>query len=266
MNQSKSSRPATHGTRRPRVSSTRQPGVHAGPRYGILGGTFDPPHVGHLVLAQEVYVRMSLDRVWFLPAREPPHKAGRSISSVADRLAMLERAVAADERFMVSTVELNRPGPSYTVDTLRELRSLWGDDAWMVLILGWDMIAYLPKWHDAAGVVAGADQIAAVRRPGIVTSDDELATLEAQLPGLREKLVIVPAPQLAISGTEIRTRVAQMLPVRYLTPDAVATYIETRALYRDADADASQPDRTIQAARIDQAGGQTDEICRSRPQ
>lgn len=234
MNQSKSSHPVTHGGRHPHVSSTRQPGVHAGPRYGILGGTFDPPHVGHLVLAQEVYVRMSLDRVWFLPAREPPHKAGRSISPVADRLAMLERAIAADERFAVSTVELERPGPSYTVDTLRELRELWGADAWMVLILGWDMLAYLPNWHDAAGVIAGANQIAAVRRPGVVAAEADLARLEDQLPGLREKVMVVPAPQIAISGTEIRTRVAQMLPVRYLTPDAVATYIEARALYRDA--------------------------------
>lgn len=231
MNQSNSSRSATRGGRRTR-RSVPQKRVHAGPRYGILGGTFDPPHLGHLVVAQEVYVRMGLDRVWFVPAGRPPHKPQRSISPAADRLAMLERAIAADDRFAVSTIEMERPGPSYTVDTLRELRALWGDDAWMVLILGWDMLEYLPKWHDAEGVIAGADQIAAVHRPGFVADDGDIARLETQFPGLRAKLELVPGPQLAISGTEIRARVAQLLPVRYLTPDAVASYIEMQSLYR----------------------------------
>lgn len=175
---------------------------------------------------------MGLDRVWFVPAGQPPHKAKRSISPAAERLAMVERAIAGDERFAVSTVELERPGPSYTVDTLRELRTLWGDDAWMVLILGWDMLKYLPKWHDAEHVIAGADQIAAVHRPGFVADDDDIAQLDGQFPGLRAKLTLVPGPQLAISGTEIRARVAQLLPVRYLTPDAVASYIEMQSLYR----------------------------------
>ena len=235
MSESKSKRSATRGGPRPRVSGVRQTGVHAGPRYGILGGTFDPPHLGHLALAQEVYTRMSLDRVWFLPAREPPHKPGRAISSAADRLAMLERALASDVRFAVSTVELERPGPSYTVDTLAELRARWGAGVWMALIIGWDMLAYLPQWRDAAGVIARADQIVATHRPGVPAPEGEVARLEEQLPGLRAKLTVLPAPQLAVSGTEIRTRVAQMLPVRYLTPDAVATYIEMRALYRVVD-------------------------------
>ena len=231
MNQSNSSRPATRGGRRTRRSFP-QKRVHAGPRYGILGGTFDPPHLGHLVVAQEVYARMGLDRVWFVPAGQPPHKAQRTISPAADRLAMVERAIAADDRFAVSTIELERSGPSYTVDTLRELRALWGDDAWMVLILGWDMLEYLPKWHDAQGVIASTDQIAAVYRPGFVSDDSDIARLEERFPGLRTKLALVPGPQLAISGTEIRARVAQLLPVRYLTPDAVATYIEMQSLYR----------------------------------
>lgn len=246
-----SSHPVTRGGRRPRRSSVRQAGVQAGPRYGILGGTFDPPHLAHLVVAQEVYVRLALDRVWFLPAGEPPHKPGRSISTAADRLAMVERAIAADDRFAVTTVELERPGPSYTVDTLRELRALWGASAWIVLILGWDMLEYLPNWHDAAGVIAGADQIAAVHRPGFTADDCDIATLENQLPGLRAKLVLVPGPQLAISGTEIRSRVAQQLPVRYLTPDAVASYIEMRSLYRKE----THADHRDQKSRVNQAGG-----------
>src|SRR6478672_13706238 len=95
------------------LPDTQESRVHAGPRYGILGGTFDPPHLGHLVVAQEVYVRLGLDRVWFVPAGQPPHKAQRTISPAADRLAMFERAIAADERFAVSTIELDSPGPSY---------------------------------------------------------------------------------------------------------------------------------------------------------
>lgn len=235
VGQSKSSRPAARGRQRRRASSGQQTGVQAGPRYGILGGTFDPPHLGHLVLAQEVYTRMALDRVWFLPAREPPHKVAKQVSPAADRLAMVERAIEADERFTVSTVELERPGPSYTVDTLRDLRAQWGAGAWMVLILGWDMLEYLPEWHNAAGVVARADQIAAVHRPGFVATESDLTELEARLPGIRAKLALVPAPQLAISGTEIRARVARRSPVRYLLPDSVISYIEMRGLYREVD-------------------------------
>jgi nicotinate-nucleotide adenylyltransferase len=225
-------RPVPHSTRRTRLATRRQTGVHAGPRYGILGGTFDPPHLGHLVLAQEVHARLALDRVWFLPAREPPHKAGALISPAADRQIMVERAIAGDERFALSTVELERAGPSYTVDTLGELRAQWGADAWIVLILGWDMLEYLPKWHDAVGVVARADQIAAAHRPGFVADEGDLVALEQQIPGIRQKLALVAVPQLAISGTDIRARVAQMLPVRYLLPDGVAAYIQSRGLYR----------------------------------
>lgn len=235
MSQSKSRSPVTRGRQRTHASTTRQTGVHAGPRYGILGGTFDPPHLGHLVLAQEVYARMALDRVWFLPAREPPHKANKTVSSAAERLAMVEQAIASDERFAVSTVEFERPGPSYTVDTLRDLRALWGADTWIVLILGWDMLEYLPKWYDPAGVISHANQIAAAHRPDFVASESDISRLEERLPGLRAKLALVPAPQLAISGTEIRARVAQALPVRYLVPDAVALYIEERSLYRGVD-------------------------------
>ena len=233
VNQNKRVGTSTRG-RRSRATAEQQTGVHAGPRYGILGGTFDPPHLGHLALAQEVHVRMALDRVWFVPTREPPHKVGKRISAAADRLAMVERAIAADARFAVSTVELERPGPSYTIDTLGELRARWGADTRMVLILGWDMLEYLPQWHNAAGVVDRSDGIAAVHRPGVVADESDLARLDEQLPGLREKLTLIQAPQLAISGTEIRARVAQMMPVRYLTPDSVAAYIEMRGLYKSA--------------------------------
>ncbi len=202
------------------------------PHYGILGGTFDPPHIGHLALAQEVYVRLALDRVWFMPAGTPPHKAGREISPAHHRRAMIERAIADDPRFGLLTIELERAGPSFTSETLGLLRQQWEPSTAITLILGWDMLAYLPQWHDPAGVIAAVDQIAAVHRPGFAAQPAELEQLEAQLPGLTQRLVVLPAPQLDIAATSIRERVALGWPIRYLVPDAVCHYIEDQRLYQ----------------------------------
>jgi len=216
--------------------------MHAPLRYGILGGTFDPPHIGHLALAQEAYARLGLDRVWFIPTGTPPHKAGRPISSGADRRAMVELAIAGDERFALSTIELKRPGPSYTVETLHTLRAQWcgADNAggnndgevWIGFLVGWDMLASLPEWHDPSGVLAALDGLIAAHRPGFTADDAELDRLEAQLPGLRKRLTLLPAPQLDLAATSLRERVAAGLPIRYLAPDAVCAYIEEHRLYR----------------------------------
>lgn len=205
--------------------------VRSGPRYGILGGTFDPPHIGHLALAQEVFVRLRLDCVWFVPAGSPPHKAGRPISAAEHRRAMVELAIADDPRFALSTVELDREGPSYTSETLIELRRQWGERVWMAFAFGWDMLLYLPEWHEPEHVIAALDCLAAVHRPGTSTQVGELDPLEARLPGLREKLVVLPSPQLEISASELRERVASGLPIRYLVPDTVCRYIEEHGLY-----------------------------------
>ncbi|HZC05809.1 MAG TPA: nicotinate-nucleotide adenylyltransferase [Ktedonobacterales bacterium] len=204
-------------------------------RYGILGGTFDPPHLGHLALAQEAYARLDLDRVWFAPAAAPPHKQGHTISSAMDRRAMVELAIADDERFGIDTVDLDRPGPAYTVETLRLLRERWGESAWIGFIIGWDMLLSLPTWREPASALALLDALIAARRPGYSEPDDDeeaaLAELERRLPGVRARLVILPGPQLAISSSDLRERVARDLPVRYLTPDRVRAYITARALY-----------------------------------
>src|SRR5512146_1007835 len=170
--------------------------MRAGVRYAILGGTFDPPHIGHLALAQEAVARLRLDRVWFMPAAAPPDRRGRVGASARGRAAVVELAIARDERFGLDRADLDRPGPSYTVDTLDILRARWGPEAWIGFILGWDMLLYLPEWHDPAGVLARLD-----------------------------------APQLEISSTWLRERVAAGLPVRYLTPDPVQAYISRRGLY-----------------------------------
>ncbi|MEO7000951.1 MAG: nicotinate-nucleotide adenylyltransferase [Ktedonobacterales bacterium] len=207
--------------------------MHAPLRYGILGGTFDPPHIGHLALAQEAYARLGLDRVWFLPAGAPPHKVGRPISAGADRRAMVELAIAGDARFALCTVELERPGPSYTVETLQTLRAQWGADVWIGCVVGWDMLTLLPEWYDAPGVLAALDGLIAAHRPGFEADDVELAQLEARLPGLRERLTLLPSPQLDLAATSLRERVAAGLPIRYLAPDAVCSYIQEHGLYRD---------------------------------
>jgi len=200
-------------------------------RYGILGGAFDPLHIGHLALAQEVYAQLGLDRVWFIPTGVPPHKQGQTITPAPQRLAMVERAIAGDARFAVSAIELARPGLSYTVDTLRQAREEWGADVWLCFIVGWDMLSSLPQWHDAPGVLAALDQLAATHRPGFVADSATLTTLEEALPGLRAKLSLVPAPQLELASTDLRQRVANGLPIRYLVPDVVCDYIAEHGLY-----------------------------------
>jgi nicotinate-nucleotide adenylyltransferase len=148
---------------------------------------------------------------------------------------MTAAAIAGDPRFALSRIELERAGTSYTVETLRLLRDEWGTGTSLVLILGWDMLASLPTWHDAAGVIAQADQLAAAHRPGFPPGEHELDELEARLPGLRAKLTLIPAPQLDLAATAIRERVALGLPIRYLIPDAVREYVEREELYRDRD-------------------------------
>jgi nicotinate-nucleotide adenylyltransferase len=212
----------------------RLPGATArtGPRYGVLGGTFDPPHLAHLVVAQEVYARLALDRVYFLPAGQPPHKQGRAISPAADRCAMVERAIAGNAAFALSRVDVDRAGPSYTSETLRLLRAAWPPEIAITLILGWDMLLDLPTWHDPTAVVRQVACLAVTHRPGYDTDSTQLAALASVLPELREKLTLVPVPQLAISASDLRARVASGLPVRYLVPDGVAEYIAVQRLYR----------------------------------
>lgn len=203
-------------------------------RIGILGGTFDPIHYGHLVIAQEAAARLDLDQVLFIPTGHPPHKVDERVSPGHHRLTMVELAIADDPRFALSRVELERTGPSYTVDTLVDLHSsmdIQGARAWF-LIIGGDMLADLPQWRDPRGIVAQVAGIAAMYRPGFVIAADQIAALEVQVPGLRGVLKPIEAPQIAVSSTMLRARVAAGLPIRYLTPDPVVAYIAAQGLYR----------------------------------
>jgi nicotinate-nucleotide adenylyltransferase len=198
----------------------------AAERIGLLGGTFNPPHVAHLVCAQEAFVQLGLDRVIFVPVHEPPHKEVEADPGVEHRVELCRRAVAGDERFAVSRIEADVPGRSYTVDTLRRLHeSSPGNE--LTFIVGGDMAHALPTWHEPEAVLALA-RLGVAEREGVRRADivERLAGL-----GDADRIRFFDMPRLDISSSIIRRRVAAGRPIRYLVPDAVAEYIESARLY-----------------------------------
>ena len=200
-----------------------------GEKIGILGGTFNPPHLGHLVMAMDAMEEARLDRVVFVPAARPPHKLHLAdIAPADDRLAMTRLAVTDEPRFSVSDVELRRGGPSYTVDTLRALAGeLPGAE--LCLIIGGDTLRELPSWR-AVEEILGLCRVITVARPGF-----DRERMRPALPGdWPERLLagVVAGHGLDISSTDIRLRVASGRCIRFLVPDAVAAYIAQRNLYR----------------------------------
>lgn len=184
---------------------------------GLLGGSFDPVHHGHLIVARVAAEALGLDEIRFVPAREQPFKVGRHGASAADRAVMLELAVAGSDGFAVERAELERPGPSYTVDTLEALKRREPGTAFTIL-LGADAAAELPAWHRAADL-PGLARIVVFARPGSPAAPSPLAA------------ATIDVPAVDISATEIRRRVGAGLPVRYWVPDAVAEYIDRHRLY-----------------------------------
>lgn len=202
-----------------------------GERIGILGGTFDPVHYAHLAIAEEVYCALSLTRVLFVPAGLPPHKRGAGVTPAEQRVAMLSLAIRANPHFALSLVDVQRAGPSYTVDTLRLLRREWGARAHFYLIIGGDSLRDLPTWQDPAGILSQAT-IVALTRPGYADASAAQAGLAACLPGSEQRLIVVEGPRMDLSATELRQRVAAGRPIRYQTPDRVADYIRRQRLYQ----------------------------------
>ncbi len=202
-------------------------------RVGLMGGTFDPIHYGHLVIAEEVRATLDLTEMVFVPAGQPPHKPGRAITAAEHRLAMLELAIASNPHFTISLVDLERAGPSYTAETLQLLNEQWGADTAIYFVIGWDSLEYLLTWHDPAGILEQLTYLVAVHRPGHTEVPGYLEALEARLPGIKQRLLTVPAPQLDISATDLRQRVAEERPIKYQTPEAVEQYIVQHSLYRN---------------------------------
>jgi nicotinate-nucleotide adenylyltransferase len=197
---------------------------------GLLGGTFNPPHLAHLVCAQQALEQLELDRVLFVPVGVAPHKRVEAEPGVEHRVAMCEAAVADDERFGVSRADADRDGPAYTVDLLRALSG--GDDE-LTFIVGGDMAHSLPVWRDPEGVLALA-RLGVAEREGVRRAD--ISERLSGLAGAAERVRFFDMPRLDISSSLIRRRAAAGRSIRYLVPDAVAEYIEREGLYRQAPA------------------------------
>jgi nicotinate-nucleotide adenylyltransferase len=196
-------------------------------RIGVLGGTFDPVHYGHLHVANVVRNALELDRIIWIPAGRPPHKRGQIVSSDRDRLAMLELALAGSPSDEISTVDIERSGPSYTADTLEMLRDTMGP-AQLYFLMGEDSLRDLPTWHDPERIVNAAE-LAVVGRPGVLA---DLATVAESIPQVLKRAHIIPSIELEVSSSDIRRRVRDGESIQGLVPPPVANYIATHNLYR----------------------------------
>jgi len=198
-------------------------------RLGVMGGTFDPVHFGHLVTAEEALVQFNLDKVVFMPTGRPVRKTHKHVSSAEDRYLMTVIATASNPDFEVSRLEIDRPGDTYTVDTMLQLRDLYGPRTELFFISGADAVREILTWKDA-GRVAELCTFIAATRPGF---DTDLGSLRAPEGAAVPRVEAMAVPALAISSSDIRQRVAARRPVRYLLPEAVAAYVEKNGLYRE---------------------------------
>ena len=202
-------------------------------RIGIFGGTFDPIHLGHLILAEQCREQAGLDQVWFIPAARPPHKLDRPLTRFDQRVEMIALAIAGQPAFRIDELEKDRAGPSYTADTVGELRRLHPScEFW--LLFGADAVADLPSWREPARVIAQAGLIV-TGRPGhpIPALDQVRAMLHVSDPS-ELRYQTVEAPLIDISSRDLRRRVAAGKSIRYMVPRAVECYIEEKKLYRDS--------------------------------
>jgi nicotinate-nucleotide adenylyltransferase len=195
-------------------------------RVGILGGAFNPPHIGHLVCAQEALILLELDRVLWVPVGEAPHRELQDDPGAEARLEMVELAIADDERFTTSRIEIDREGPSYTSDTLEFLLEQSPDDE-LFLILGGDQAAALPTWHEPDKVLERAS-VAVFER--MSWGRNAIIIKIGRMPGV-ERVLYLDMPLIQVSSSAIRRRVREGVPIRYLTPDRVVEYIATNELY-----------------------------------
>lgn len=195
---------------------------------GVFGGTFDPPHIGHLVLALEAQWTLSLERVLWVVTAQPPHKPDAPISPVEIREEMVRTAIAGIPVFALSRADIDRPGPHYAVDTMRWLSRRHPGTRWAYLI-GADSLRDLPTWHMPEALLQAVDVLGVMRRPEV---NLDLDALEAQLPGLGQKARFFEAPLIGVSASDIRRRVREGKPYRFLVPPGVPEIVEKHHLYR----------------------------------
>jgi nicotinate-nucleotide adenylyltransferase len=198
-------------------------------KMGVFGGTFDPVHMGHLIIAEDLRQKLDLQEILFVPAGQPWLKQRKSISAAEDRLEMVILATASNRHLNVSTIEIERPGPTYSVDTVIDLKAGLGAGVRIYLIAGYDALEELHRWKEPERLIEMC-QLVGVKRPGYDRLD--LRSVECAVPGVSQRIMRVDAPQIDISSNEIRGRVARGLSIRYLVPEAVEEYIRANNLYR----------------------------------
>jgi nicotinate-nucleotide adenylyltransferase len=197
---------------------------------GILGGTFDPVHNGHLIVADVARAQLNLNEVLFIPTGQPWLKPERVITAAEHRLNMLRLALDDTPNFSVSEIEIQRPGPTYTIDTLNTLKEQLNAEDELFFIVGQDSLMQLPQWHEVTDLIELCYFVAAPR-PGVKKPD--LKALEAEIPGVTQRVMLMKQPQIDISATDIRERVTRGLSVRHLVPEPVNRYIKENRLYAD---------------------------------
>jgi nicotinate-nucleotide adenylyltransferase len=197
-------------------------------KIGVLGGTFDPIHMGHLKVAEEVTARLNLSETIFMPAGQSWLKADNLISPAEQRIGMLRLALAGKPYFKLSTMEVDRPGPTYTVDTMAELKRQLGPAVELFFILGWDNLSQLPQWHKPSRLIELC-RLVAVPRVGFPAPD--LESLDAALPGLSQRVILLQEPRIDINASIIRQRVSRGLSINNLVPEPVERYIKEHRLY-----------------------------------
>ena len=198
-------------------------------RIGIFGGTFNPPHLGHLILAMEACDQLQLDRLLWMLTPDPPHKLHLTITPVETRLELLKAAINHEPKFEISTLEMKRPAPQYAVDTIREVKERF-PGVELYYLIGGDSLHDFPEWYHPRQIIDMTEGLGVMRRPG---DQIDLSLLEQQLPGLTGKLRFVEAPLLEISSRQIRQRIAQGRAVKYYLPEPVFKLIEKLQLYKD---------------------------------
>lgn len=196
------------------------------PRIGVLGGTFDPVHNGHLHVANALREALDLERILWVPAGQPPHKTGQIVSSDRDRLAMLDLALSGSAADQINTIDIERSGPSYTADTLEILAECLAP-ARLFFLMGEDSLRDLPTWHDPERLLQAAE-LAVAARPGV---DADLASIARQIPSVQSRIHLVPTKEIAISSSEIRRRVGEHQSIHELVPPPVEAYIRDHGLY-----------------------------------
>ena len=195
---------------------------------GVLGGTFDPIHLGHLIIAEETRARLNLAEVVFVPAGQPWLKTNNYVSPAEHRVRMVHLAVADEPYFSLSTMEIERAGPSYTIDTIAQLKSQIGAGDKLFFILGWDNLIQLPRWHEPSRLV---QMCSLVPVPRVGYPSPDYNSLEKVIPGLSRSVILLDTPQIEISSSEIRDRVARGLSIHHLVPEPVESYIKQHGLY-----------------------------------